>query len=176
MASGSSSKKSIFKGKGLMHGDNIFLNTDAYNEFFQSQSYVYETYHHLSLIIFEPTPTNPMESQFQNIPHHDFAHFEISDDSGDENAQEMHKKSNLFEIYMKKVEKSDGTKIDVCKNCSKNSSGQNLEVTTLIKDMSILCILQKLRSQSQDDKLKLQLRFPLILNNFVTLVLIIEKN
>ena len=45
--------------------------------------------------------------------------FEILDDGGDEEAQEKCKKSNLFEIHIKNVEKSDGTKIIICNYCSK---------------------------------------------------------
>ena len=46
-----------------------------------------------------------MKSQSQNIPHHDSGHIEIPDNGSDENAQEMLKTSDLFEVHMKKVEK-----------------------------------------------------------------------
>ena len=63
MASKSSLRKSIFKGKDAMHGENIFLDTKAYNKFIHQQSYVDETHLHHLLIIFEPTSTNPIKSQ-----------------------------------------------------------------------------------------------------------------
>ena len=56
-----------------------------------------------------------MESQSQNLP----AHIEIPDDGDDEDMQEMCKKSYLFKVHMKKIEKLDGTKIIVCNYCSK---------------------------------------------------------
>ena len=53
-----------------------------------------------------------MKSQSQNIP----THIEISDDDDDQDMQETHKKSDLFELQMKKIEKSNGTIIVIC-NC-----------------------------------------------------------
>ena len=47
--------------------------------------------------------------------------FEILDDGGDEKAQEKCKKSNLFEIHIKNVEKSDGTKMIICNYCYNES-------------------------------------------------------
>ena len=114
-----------------------------------------------------------MESQSQNILHHDSAHIEILDDDGDENTQKMCKKSDLFKVHMKKVENPDGTKIVVCNCCSKEFKWSKSEVMTHIEDMSNLYILLKLRGRSQEVKLKLQCTFPLALNYSVTLILII---
>ena len=80
----------------MQYGDNIFLDTKAYNEFIQRQLYVDETRHHHPLIIFELISTNPMEHQSQNIFHHDSLHFEIPDDGSDEDAQDKRKKSDLL--------------------------------------------------------------------------------
>ena len=73
-ASGSFSRKSIFKGKGVMPQENIFFDTDAYNDFIQHQSYIDEIHPNPPLMIFEPTFTNPMKNQSKNRPHHDSAH------------------------------------------------------------------------------------------------------
>ena len=56
-----------------------------------------------------------MKSQSQNIP----THIEISDDDDDQDMQETHKKSDLFELQMKKIEKSNGTIIVICNYWSK---------------------------------------------------------
>ena len=119
MVSGSSSRKSFFKRKDVMHGENIFLHIEVYNEFIQRHSYVDETHLHFPLIISEPTSTNLMESQSQNIPYHNSVHIEILNDGGDEDVQETCKKFNFFEVHMKNVEKPDGTKIIICNYCSK---------------------------------------------------------
>ena len=67
-----------------MRKEYIYLNTNAYNEFIQRQSYIDETHYNPPLIIFEPISTNPMENQSQNISHHNATHIEILDDDGDE--------------------------------------------------------------------------------------------
>ena len=72
-----------------MHQENIFLDIDAYNEFIQCHSYVDETHPNSLLIIFEPTFTNSMKSQSQNISHHNTAHIEIFDDVSDEDAKNI---------------------------------------------------------------------------------------
>ena len=46
MASENFWRKSIFKGKGVMYGDNIYLDIEAYNKFIQHQSDVDETHPH----------------------------------------------------------------------------------------------------------------------------------
>ena len=130
-----------------MPQENIFLDTDAYNEFIRRQSYVDETHPNPPFIIFEPISTNSMESQSQNISHYNAAHIEILDNGGDEHMQETHKKSDLFEVHMKKIEKSDGKKIVVCNYCSKKFKWSNQEATTLIDNMSLISILPKLRGQ-----------------------------
>ena len=103
----------------MQHGENLFLDNKAYNEFIQCHSYVDETYFYPPFIILEPTSTNLMKNQSQNIPYHDSPHFEILDNGGDEDAQEKCKKSDLLKVHMTKVEKTKGTKIVVCNYCSK---------------------------------------------------------
>ena len=119
MASGSSSKKFISKGKSVMHYQQNYFDTDSYNEFIQHQSYVDDTQNNPHLIIFEPTSTNPMESQSQNTP----SHFEIPDNECNDqktiDTQDTPIKFDLFEMHMKKFTKSDGTFIVVCNYCSK---------------------------------------------------------
>ena len=63
-----------------MHDQQNYFDTNAYNEFIQRQSYVDDTQNNLPLIIFEPTSTNLMKSQSQNIP----SHFEIFNDGDDQ--------------------------------------------------------------------------------------------
>ena len=70
-----------------MPQENIFLDTDAYNEFIRRQSYVDETHPNPPFIIFEPISTNSMESQYQNIPNH----IEIFDDGDDQDTRDTHK-------------------------------------------------------------------------------------
>ena len=82
---------------------------------FLCQSYIDEIHPNPHYIISKPTTTNLMESQSQNI----LAHIEILDDSGDEDTQEIWKKSDLFEVQMKKIEKPDGSKMVVCNYYSK---------------------------------------------------------
>ena len=118
MTIGSSSQKYVSRDKSVMHEQRNYLNIDAYNEFIQRQSYVDDTQNNLSLIIFEPTSTNIMESQSQNIP----SHIEIPDDGDDQDTidtQDTRKKFDLFEVHMKKLTKSNETIIVVCNYCSK---------------------------------------------------------
>ena len=56
-----------------------------------------------------------MKSQSQNIP----THIEIFDDGDDQAMQETYTKFDMFEVYMKKIEKFDGMIIVVCNYCSK---------------------------------------------------------
>ena len=91
-----------------MHDQQNYFNTNIYNEFIQRQSYVDGTQNNHTLIIFEPTSTNSLESQSQNQP----SHFEISDDEeGDDketmDTHEMCKKSDLFKVNMKRFKKFD---------------------------------------------------------------------
>ena len=103
-----------------MHYEQNYFDTDAYNEFIQRQSYIDDTKNNPPLIIFELTSTRPLESQSQNQP----SHFEIfndeeSDDQKTKDTQEMRKKSDLFDVHMKKLTKSDVTIIVVCNYWSK---------------------------------------------------------
>ena len=107
MASESSSRKSVSsRGKGVMHDEQNFFNTDSYHEFIQRQPYVDDTHPNPPLIISEPS-SNLLESQSQNAP----SHFEIHDNEGDDqetiDTQNTRKKFDLFEVYMKKVTKSE---------------------------------------------------------------------
>ena len=70
MASGSSSQKSVSRGKGAMHDEQNYFDIDTYHEFIQCQSYVDDIHLNPTLIISEPTSTNPLESQSQNQPSH----------------------------------------------------------------------------------------------------------
>ena len=101
-----------------MHDSQNFFDTDSYHEFIQRQPYVDNTHPNPPLIIFEPS-SNPLESQSQNAP----SHFEIHNDEGDDqetiDTQETRKKSDLFQVHMKKVTKSDGSLAIVCNYCSK---------------------------------------------------------
>ena len=101
-----------------MHDEQNFFDTDSYHEFIQRQPYVDNTHHNPLFIISEPS-SNPLESQFQNAP----SHFEIHHDEGDDqetiNTQDTRTKSDLFEVHMKKVTKSDGSLAIVCNYCSK---------------------------------------------------------
>ena len=63
-----------------MYDQQNYFNTNAYKDFIKRQSYVDDIQNNLPLIIFEPTSTNPMESQSQNIP----SHIEIPDDGDDQ--------------------------------------------------------------------------------------------
>ena len=119
MASESSSRKSVSsRGKGVMHDPQNFFDTNSYHEFLQHQSYIDDTHPNPPLIISEPS-SNPLESQSQNT----HSHFEIHDDEGDDqetiDTQETRKKSDLFNVHMKKVTKSDGSLAIVCNYCSK---------------------------------------------------------
>ena len=119
MASESSSRKSISsRDKGVMHDSQNFFDTDSYHEFIQRQPYVDNTHPNPPLIIFEHF-SNPLESQSQNAP----SHFEIHNDEGDDqetiDTQETRKKSDLFEVHIKKVTKSDGSLAIVYNYCSK---------------------------------------------------------
>ena len=58
MASRSSLRKSVSKGKGVMHDQQNYFGIDAYNELIQRQFYVDDTQNNPPLIIFEPTSTN----------------------------------------------------------------------------------------------------------------------
>ena len=86
MASGSF-RKFVSKGKDIMHEEIIFLTPMLIT----SSLYVNPTLWKLILILlslfFEPTSTNLIESQSQNIP----AHIEISNDGGDDDTQETQK-------------------------------------------------------------------------------------
>ena len=62
MASESFSRKFVSKGKNVMHDQQNYFDTDAYNKFIQRRSFVDETQNNPPLIIFEPTSTKPMES------------------------------------------------------------------------------------------------------------------
>ena len=77
MASGSSSRKYVFRsrGKGVMHDKQNYFDINAYHEFIQHQSYVDNTHPNPPFIISKPS-TNPLESQSKNQP----SHFEIFDD------------------------------------------------------------------------------------------------
>ena len=99
MASGSSSRKSVSRGKGVMHDEQNYFDTDTYHKFVQRQSYVDDTYPNLPLIIYEPTSTNPLESQYQNQP----SHFEIPNDGADQDMQDTHKKFDLFKVNLKSL-------------------------------------------------------------------------
>ena len=63
--------------------------------------------------------SNPLESQSQNT----HSHFEIHDNEGDDqetiDSQDTRKKSDLFDVHMKKITKSDGSLAIVCNYCSK---------------------------------------------------------
>ena len=101
-----------------MHDEQKIFDTDSYHEFIQRQPYVDDTHLNPSLIISEPS-SNPLESQSQNVP----SHFEIHNDEGDDqetiDTQDTCKKSDLFEVHMKKVTKSDGSLAIICNYCSK---------------------------------------------------------
>ena len=45
------SRKSISEDKCVMHGDNMYLNPEAYEEFIQCQFYVDEIHHHHLFVI-----------------------------------------------------------------------------------------------------------------------------
>ena len=66
----------------------------------------------------------------------------------------MRKKSDLFNVHMKKVAKSDGSLAIVCNYCSKSSGGRNPEITAHIDDISTILIPPKLRNQRQMVKRK----------------------
>ena len=101
-----------------MHDSQIFFDTNSYHECIQRQPYVDDTHPNPPLIISEPS-SNPLESQSQNAP----SHFEIHNDEGDDqetiDTEETRKKSDLFNVHMKKVTKSDGSLAIVCNYCSK---------------------------------------------------------
>ena len=65
MENENSSRKSIFECKGVMHEDNIYLDTKAYNEFIKRQSYVNKTHPHPPLVIPEPTPSTQWKANFK---------------------------------------------------------------------------------------------------------------
>ena len=170
MASESSSRKSISKGKCVMHNQQNYFDTHAYNEFIQCQSYVDDTQNNHPLIISKPTSANPLESQSQNQP----SHFEIFDDEGDDqetiDTHERRKKFDLFEVHKIGWNHSNGLQ------SSRSSSGRNSEVTTHIDNISPILIPLKLRSQRQKVKRKFLGTLLLPINYFVILMLIIGKN
>ena len=67
-----------------MHDQQNYFDTNAYNEFIQCQFYVDDTQNNSPFIIFEPTSTNLIESQFQNI----LSHIEIFDDGDDQDTHD----------------------------------------------------------------------------------------
>ena len=92
------SRKSISKGKSVMHRDNIYLDIEGYNEFIQCQLYDDET--HCTLSSFSCN----FRTQFHKLNRKPiskytifFPYFEILNDSGDENTQEKRKKIQSFQ-------------------------------------------------------------------------------